>query len=236
MVRLTAVFTLPFFLWLAWRTGEGWRAAEDSPQPPEQPPGSKRSGRGPHIIVSTGFVALGLVLPIGLLALYNYLRFGNVLESGYGLAQLYGPVLEEARRVGLFSLEHVPKNLHMMLLQGPVPVGDAVLRPPYIEPSGWGMSLFLTTPALVYIFRAPLRDRLVQACWLGVLVTLVPILTYYGIGWVQFGYRYALDFMPLLVLLVALGWRAPMTVRARLSVLASVVVSVWGSIFLAWWL
>jgi hypothetical protein len=244
MVRFTAVFTLPFFLWLAYeshrRGAESAESAEGTQSQGDETQYAVRTTPAPSSFIRRllpfAYIALGLALPIALLALYNYLRFGSVLESGYGLAQLYEPVLEEARRVGLFSLEHIPKNLQMMLLQGPVPVGDAVLQPPYLEPSGWGMSLFLTTPALFYIFRAPLRDRLVQACWLGVLGALLPILTYYGIGWVQFGYRYALDFIPLLVLLVAMGWRSPMTMLARISVLVSVVVCVWGSIFLAWWL
>jgi hypothetical protein len=67
------------------------------------------------------------------------------------------------------------------------------------------MGLFFTSPALVYVFRAKLREPLVQACWARTLSVLVPIITFYGIGYVQFGYRYALDFMPFLMLLATRG-------------------------------
>jgi hypothetical protein len=231
MTRLTSVFTLPFFIWLAARPRE--TESEDAPGVARE--GSARSIMRRYGLAFAG-LALGLAGPVLALALYNYARFGSPTESGYGLALLYEPFLEEARRVGLFSLAHVPRNLQMMLVQWPTLVGDGALRPPYLEPWGWGMSLFLTTPAIVYAFRAYLGSRLVQACWLGIAGALVPILTYYGIGWVQFGYRYALDFMPFLVLLTALGWRAPMTNAARVLVIISVIVSVWGSFFVTAWL
>ena len=237
MARLTSLFTLPFFLWLAWSRHQ---ALDASPTPDPRPPTPSHASRfTAHVLRPLALLALGLAGPLALLGLYNYLRFGSPLESGYALAQLYEPVLAEARDAGLFSLAHVPKNLFMMLLQGPVPIGGAdtpVFQFPYIEPSAWGMSIFLTSPALVYIFRSGLKTRLAQACWLGALAALLPIITYYGIGWVQFGYRYALDFMPFLALLAALGWRAPMSNLARSLVVASVVVTFWGSLFLTIWI
>jgi hypothetical protein len=217
--RLTALFTLPFFLWLLWRD--------------ERPDAkSKTLTRG-------GLLILGLAVPLVFLAAYNYARFGNASETGFGQAMLYQDFLEQARSVGLFSLRHVPKNLMMMLLQGPEPVGGAyspALRLPYVQPSQWGMGLFFTSPALLYLFRARISEPLIKACWLATLTVLVPILTYYGIGYVQFGYRYALDFMPFLMLMAARGLPDPMTSRARILVGASVLINVWGAGWLAAWL
>ncbi len=98
------------------------------------------------------------------------------------------------------------------------------------------MGLFFTSPALLYLFRARLRDRLVQASWLAIGFTLVPILTYYGIGYVQFGYRYALDFMPFIMLLVARGLVEPVSARGRAMIAASVVINIWGAITLSIWI
>ena len=42
-------------------------------------------------------------------------------------------------------------------------------------------------------------------------MAMIPIITYYGIGWIQFGYRYALDFLPLALLLAAPGFPNPMS-------------------------
>jgi hypothetical protein len=225
MTRMTALFALPFFVWLLWRTR------------PVQ--GSEASTAKPRLASHIAMLLLGVAGPVSLLFAYNYLRFGNPFETGFALAALYHDFLADARGYGLFSLVHVPKNLFMMLLQGPLPYPSqdaAVLTFPYIKPSPWGMGLFFTSPALIYAFRAMLKEPLVQACWLGVLSVAVPIVTYYGIGFVQFGFRYALDFLPFLLLLTVRGLPDPITRTARLLVLLSVLVCVWGAIFLAVWL
>jgi hypothetical protein len=231
LTRTTALFALPFFLWLFWQGRQG-DVDEEAPEP------------GPLVARRTlpwreaGLLALGLAVPLALLLGYNYARFGNVLESGYAHAYLRNPVLAEALSQGLFSVAHIPKNLFMMLLQGPLPYpgeNAPVLQFPYVQPSQWGMGMFFVTPALAYAFRATLRRPLVQACWLGVLSIMVPVITYYGVGWIQFGFRYALDFVPLLMVLVALGLPRPMTVLSRVLVLVSVGVSLWGTLWLISW-
>ncbi len=231
MTRFTALFTLPFFLWLMWRDNSNLEAGDPAP------------GRPGNLSFFTrlGSLSLGLAGPIFCLGAYNYLRFGNPLESGYGLAQLGGGVLTEARTYGLFSLVHVPKNLFMMLLQGPLPFPSEsapVLEFPYLRPSRWGMGIFFTSPVLLYIFkdfRSRLKEPLIQACWLGTVCALLPIITYYGIGYIQFGYRYALDFLPFLLLIAARNFSNPLSNRVRALILVSVVINVWGALFFFLW-
>lgn len=228
MTRLTSMFCLPFFLWLLWRVPS---AEKDSGA--SQTPGIRYS------ILSTVMVLVGLAGPMLLLLAYNYVRFDNPLESGYNLVALGLPAFTAARQHGLFSLAHVPKNLFMMFLQGPTayPSDDApVLEFPYIMPTPWGMGLIYTSPALFYAFRSKLKEPLVQACWLGIVVAMAPIITYYGVGWIQFGYRYALDFLPFVLLLAAVGFSNPMSGRAKGLVLASVAVSTWGAFILLLWI
>jgi hypothetical protein len=216
--RMTALFSLPYFLWIVFSDREK--------------PQARRTG-------GTALIGVGLVVPLSLVAIYNYARFGNPAESGFGLALLYNNVLEQARSVGLFSISHIPKNLYAMLLAGPRPVGGdaaAVLRFPFITPSPWGMGIFFTTPALVYVFRASWKDVITPASVVAIVATALPIITYYGIGYVQFGYRYALDFMPFLMLLAARGVRAPLSRTARALIGASVVINIWGAIVLAIWI
>jgi len=228
--RFTEIFALPFFLWMAavgdW--GVGARSQE-----------GRFDTLPARLLPPLAMIFGGLALPILLLCAYNFARFGDIAETGFGKAVLYRDVLYEARSAGLFSLAHVPKNVFMMLLQGPQPVGGdstAVLRFPYVEPSQWGMGLFFTSPALLYVFRARLKEPLVRACWIGILTLLVPILAYYGIGYLQFGYRYALDFMPFLIVLAARGLPDPLTNRARALVTVSVLINIWGALMLAVWL
>jgi hypothetical protein len=138
--------------------------------------------------------------------------------------------------LGLAGLSRTTALFALPFFLWPYPGENAaVLEFPYVQPSQWGMGLFFVTPALVYAFRAPLRSPLVQACWLGVLCILVPVITYYGVGWIQFGFRYALDFVPFLMVLVALGLPRPMTLLSRVLVLVSVAVSLWGTLWLISW-
>jgi hypothetical protein len=64
------------------------------------------------------------------------------------------------------------------------------------------MSIFLTTPAFLLIFRAKLRDELVIPAWGGIVGVLIPLWLYHSPGWVQFGYRYITDFMVFLFILL----------------------------------
>ena len=152
-----------------------------------------------------------LALPLGVAVVaalsYNFIRFGNPLESGYALQILYSPALRIARdQFGLFSLAHVPGNLYRMFIAGPLPVTYAntmVVRPPYIAIDLQGMGMLLTSPYLIGLFFLDLRDKLARHLLLAVILTALPILFYYGVGWMQFGYRYALDFWPMLFYLFA---------------------------------
>lgn len=213
--RQTILFGAPFALWLAWRASGG------------------------SLVALARYLALlgvGLAGPVAAVLVYNWVRFGNPIESGYALTVLQQAPLEAARGYGLFSIVHVPKNLFMLLLQGPRPFPDEnapILLPPYLIPSPWGMGLLFTSPALAYAFRADRRNPAVQAAWLAALATLVPLVTYYGVGWIQLGYRYALDFLPYLAPVAALGLPAPSVGRGvKALVLVGVAVCLWGTVLL----
>lgn len=226
--RFNLLFALPFFLWAIWhesgiaQSGVSIKRNEYLSKP---------------ALVRYAALLAGLAGPVLLLLAYNYVRFGNMAENGYAMTVAPGPLLE-ARGYGFFSLAHIPKNLYALLLQGPLayPADDAaVLQWPYIQPSPWGMSIILTSPALLYAFRARWKEPLVRACWLTVLAICVPLITYYWTGWVQFGYRYALDFMPFLLMIAALGLPKPLTPLSRILIIASVVVNIWGALWLSKW-
>jgi hypothetical protein len=66
--------------------------------------------------------------------------------------------------------------------------------------------------------------------WLTVAVTALPGLFYQNTGYMQFGFRFSLDYTPYLVLLLGLsGWsfRKPL-VQALVG--AAVVVNTWGAL------
>jgi hypothetical protein len=139
----------------------------------------------------TATVAIATAPAVAIALWYNAARFGSPFESGYGLAAI-PDFLAAQRAQGLFSLAHVPMNLDYLLWHLP----RFRLAPAFIVPDGFGMSIALTSPALFLAVRADWRSRenlfLAGTC----LLVLIPSLLYYGGGWFQFGYRYALDFLP----------------------------------------
>ncbi len=158
------------------------------------------------------WLAIGAAPSLAAFFLYNQVRFGTPLESGYALATL-PPFLEAQRQVGLFSLAHVPMNLDYFLFHLPRPSPS----PPFFQPDGLGMSVLFTSPGLLFATQADWRRP--RSWWLlgAAVAVLVPTLLYYGGGWLQYGYRYFLDSVPFVIALCGLaavrrggvgtGWR-----------------------------
>jgi hypothetical protein len=158
-------------------------------------------------------LGLGVAPSVLFFFVYNQVRFGSFLESGYALATL-PDWLERQRALGLFSMAHVPMNIDYFLLHLPRPIAGW----PFLQPDGVGLSVFLTSPGLLFALRADWRRP--QTWWLAgaVILVLIPTLLYYGGGWLQYGYRYFLDSVPFVMALcglaavhqgrIAWGWKA----------------------------
>jgi hypothetical protein len=146
---------------------------------------------------------LPLVGAVAVTGWWDWVRFGSALETGYGIAWITDP-LEQLREQGLFSTAHVPTNL-ALFIGGGYTVRDAF---PWLVPSVQGHSILLTTPAVLIAIGAGIRERLNLMLWGAVILTAIPVFLYYGGGGANtYGYRYAMDFMPFLVALVAVAIR-----------------------------
>jgi hypothetical protein len=172
-----------------------------------------------------GLLALGVLPSLAGFFLYNQIRFGTPLESGYALATL-PDWLERQRQQGLFALAHVPMNLDYFLLHLPRPIPE----PPFFRPDGLGLSVLITSPGLLFALRTDWRRR--RAWWLAgaTVAVLVPTLLYYGGGWLQYGYRYFLDSVPFVMALCGLAavYRGGIAWPWRLAILFGVVVMAIG--------
>ena len=146
-------------------------------------------------------LAMGFALPMVLLASYNFARFDSFVETGYGF-QLPGP--------GDFpstSLANVLPHLRLFLFGAPV-LSDQF---PFFITQLVGMSVFLLSPWLLYI--ASLKfDRVTVVALLNCLIVLVAVLAWRSTGQFQLGYRFSLDFLPVVAFLIARDGfgRAPM--------------------------
>jgi hypothetical protein len=159
---------------------------------------------------------LGLATPVGiaivLIGLYNYLRFQSPFNGGYQSQLLHGNAIE-SRAMGIFSLKHIPSNFYYMVLTAPNPVlrdsGSWTLKFPFISNNMYGTSIFITSPYLLYLFQQKWKTFDVHSRNLIVATTLTAlfVLSYYGVGLMQFGYRYSLDFLPGMFILFMIIYR-----------------------------
>ena len=163
-------------------------------------------------------------LPLALIGLgmgwYNYLRFDNPFELGYRYMRLEQLLVDRMAETGSFSLVDLRDNIYHAFLNLPE------LRPrwPYLVMDGWGMSLFLSTPVLIYAFLAPWKEITARTIALAAILVAIPNLLYYNTGYLQAGYRYALDFLPFLLLLVVLGMRGRMTILSTVLITLSILM------------
>ncbi len=162
---------------------------------------------------------LGLAVPAILIGWYNLSRFGSPIDFGYAHIPSgeYGLVTDEPWfRDGLLSISYLPRHLYAIFLQS----FDFTDSFPYLVPLTTGLSLTLSAPFLFWAVRA--RGPAVLVTWLAVALVLLPDITHGSWGFAQFGYRFVLDAVPLLLLLLGWAYRE----RASMSLTAAVVVGV----------
>ena len=92
-------------------------------------------------------------------------------------------------------------------------------------------------PGLCAAFARRMRhlrrlDALYLGLWLAVASVLVPSLLYFNTGSYQFGYRFALDWLPLGVLLVAFGVDGRLPRWGRALIVLSVLMHLWGVLWM----
>ncbi|MEQ9618251.1 MAG: hypothetical protein RIG61_03645 [Deltaproteobacteria bacterium] len=172
----------------------------------------------------------GLGIFILLNFLYNYLRFGSPFDVAYALHTIT-PAKEKVSpwfNKGLFSLSYIRHHLYVFLLHPPVFIDSW----PYVIPSKAGLSVFITTPAFIFAFFAGWRNRLTIACWSAIIPIAFLIFIKSGTGWTQFGYRYAMDFYPFLLLLTVIDIGDKLKWYHRLLIILGILVNIWGVLFI----
>ena len=192
----TILAAIPFGLYLVWARRREFRA------------------------MALSAVAFGLPVA-GAIAFYgwfNWVRFGSPFETGYSISLLTVQSLQERRAQALFSIVQIPENVRLAFLQLP----DRISQFPFFSASTFGMSMAFVSPALVTSLWAGFRDRTARLLWIATVLVAVPVFLYYGGGFVQYGFRYSLDFTPFLVALMAIGSHRWIGWPERLLVLASI--------------
>ncbi len=224
MSRLPVAMAFPFFL--AYFADRAVRSEAGGGTPFGHLGGGLATFRRPPI---RGFLRLVIpfgaaaALPLAFYLAYDVARFGSPFENGYAL--IPGLLAEQQYQYGFFSIHSIPRQMYAMFLNMPVQVADF----PWVRPRILGgLSILFTTPLFVWSVRARVRDWFTIGSWVSVALILVPVLTHADPGGEQFGYRYAQDIYPFLMLLTVHGLRGRISFEAALAIVLGFVVAAWG--------
>lgn len=164
----------------------------------------RKQQRAMHI---AGFLVMTFLAAAGYLW-FNWARFGDPLQTGYSLLTQTDFLDWRQQHIGMFSPVYIPVNLVHLLVQGFHVEFDA---PGYMtrwRMNPFGTSLTFGSPFVFLAFwgKLPLGSGATRSLWVSIVLTVLHVLMYHTTGWVQVNtYRYALDFIPLLLLLATCG-------------------------------
>lgn len=206
--RQTVFLALPFFVAALWR--------DDRP-----------AGASPWRKLLT--FGAGLGVPMAFNAYYNFARFGSLMDNGYKRVILEG-INPQFIPWGLFHPNYLAQNLQGYFLRLP----ERIAGFPWLNPTMDGFAIWISLPALVLVLLADYRRRDNLLALVSIVAIFGFYLVYHWSGYSQFGRRYSLDFLPLVMLLVASGARKCNLSLLWLLTLGGMVVEVWG--FYWWWL
>lgn len=181
---------------------------------------------------------LPILLAITMLGIYNFRRFGSFIDTGYTKNETVIWNKGDNYKEGFWSIKHVSANLFVLLVKSFEPVKQDgvrfVLKFPYLKADGIGLAIWFTSPLFVYLIRAKRKEFTVPAL-ATVIVVMIPSLVYFGIGIIQYGYRYSLDFMPLLFLILLTAFKKKLDTFAKALIFVGIAVnclymlSIWNS-------
>ena len=165
---------------------------------------------------------------------YNYLRFGKPFETGYfNVYQYYiqnGFQTNFLQHLDLkfgnlnyLDIRNIPLHLFTFFFMPP-----EITRELLIRPSPFGMGIIFTSPLLLLAFIPPFNSFQKKILVGFSAIALIDFL-HYSQGWVQFGYRFALDFLPFLLILLSL--KIKINKLSIILLIISMLVCVWGTYY-----
>jgi len=171
------------------------------------------------------YTIVGLGPPGIFYAVYNWVRFGDILEFGH----VYLPHSQDLGGK-IFSCDYLARNLHHVFLQ--IPVWNFDLN--RVDFDDRGIAIWISSPiillGLVFFFQKKISvpEKIISGLCL--IAIWVPLLLHESNGWLQFGYRYSIDLIPLLLILVGRTLRRNYLWLFPLA-LYSVLINIYGAVW-----
>ena len=165
---------------------------------------------------------IGALLCVPIMFIYNWLRFGGIFHTGY--IEVYKSYLGTAYSIfhnfGYLDIRNIPLHFFTFLFMPPL------IKNGLITPSPYGMGILFITPLLLIALIPPFNKGLEKNLFRGSLAIALVDFLHYAQGWVQFGYRFLLDFLPFLLIILAIRFK-PKKIYILLLVI-SVAANFWG--------
>jgi hypothetical protein len=204
--RTELLITLPLYLYLFWRQPDGsvstWK--------------SLKRGLQENARMLICFLSLPVALAL-LTAGYNFARFHSIFDFGY--IHIPEVAQEPWYHHGLFSVQAIPWNIYTMVFQGYESLGYF----PYIQPNGFGCSIFLASPFLCLLFRQGGQYKVIA--WVAIGLLTVVLWLHGNPGSWQFSYRYAMILLPWMFLVLTGNGPAKISIPEASLFVVSVAIN-----------
>jgi hypothetical protein len=147
-----------------------------------------------------------VLLSFSFLLYLNYIRFGDIFDTGYQYANVGASFLLETReQMGYFNLAFIPRNFYYYFIKFLQPVVDPITQhfvSPFFTVDEAGLGFFFVSPIFANIVLNLKFSRETVNYWLISMAILLILLAHYTTGYTTYGPRYMLDFFPLLYILL----------------------------------
>jgi len=162
---------------------------------------------------------------------YNQIRFGSPFDFGYTHMLVAEVLKNDLATYGQFHPHFILNNLRDNFLN--LPYWDEKCKAFTFNPQG--TSILFASPLVIYsvtqVYRLALRHAWILGAWLSILATVALHLMYYNSGAVQVAYRFSLDFMPIVVMLLAFVFKKKIPATALILLAFSIFVNYFGALW-----
>lgn len=167
----------------------------------------------------------GASIFIPIFLFYNWFRFGNIIETGYEVIYRQYKTSDiqysVGKSYGYFSYKNIPMHLYTFFIMPPIMSSTGGMRP-----SPFGMGILFTSPLLFVALKPKFKKGIELEAITTAVICATPSFLHYAQGWVQFGYRFILDFIVFLMIVLALRFK-----QSKFNlflILVSIIINFWG--------
>lgn len=159
-------------------------------------------------VLQVAGLAAGFAVCFVLYLYFNWVRFDHVLDTGYEYLNLSSFLKVRVERFGQFNWAYIPYNFTHLFLQGFNLEYQGADLMQLKGMNRFGTSITFASPFVFFAFRAREKPLFLTGAWLAIGATLIHQLFYYNNGFLQYNtHRFTLDFLPIIMVLIALGAR-----------------------------